>query len=1520
MQWGVFMFFLAMTVGDTRGQVLDFADQIIAESEPNDDPNFPQILPFDPFSDIFAIGVQGDLSDPRDVDAFGFEIQPDEQLDLKFELAQGTDLEITALAAGPDGFSYFAAGGIWRKEINNAQSQAEIVVTSSVLEEELGIDPNDLRVKDIAVTQVDDAIRIYLTLSGRGDVVEIDDLGNIRIVISEDQITARTGQSSAELVSIEILENGILVTPEADPNTNPIVTLETNFGDIVLELFQQDTPITVANFLDYVNTGFFDGLIFHRTIDNFVIQAGAYDPNLYNDFDPNFFLDPQWPRSPIFFHPPNDPITSEAFNQRRNNRGFVAMALSGSNADSGTSQFFINLVDNNFLDFDDPSPPPFTVFAEVIEGMEEVADVIGAGPTINISSFSDVPENPVIIERATTQTPTPLLFPVLVADAVSGQVLQVTENFDEVDFFARSSHITETLREEMLDNGPISLISGVTPLPRTPLADTDEPFGANAILSIEGSGLYPDGFYISQLGTAFGGDGSVTRVEPNEVEPAGARFIKLFDPTDEEQDVNPSALAFDSEGSFGGKLFVGTFGPSLGDDFDGQVFTLEPDGSLNNFVTSFVDMNGDPVIREPNVVDGFFDVTDMRFSDGGAFGNFLYVISENIDSNGAAEGGFSSDIWRVDPSGVAHLFAGQIADGVITLDFGTFGYGGDLYLGTFQNPARILRVDSSGNFTTLFNFAPLADSLAVSDLVFAPVNSLFNGGLLVSLQSGQENFLLEVDSNTDGFTTPTVWGRGITPGDVSSGDLVFDQAENLYVLQQADSQVTRLDYQNLLDYELLDMQIRSFIEEAEDPQEPGTPRAIAHVLLRSAEQPRLVSLGEAGDPADIATVVNPATLDVPNPDEEDETERVALTFDDQGDLFVFIQNSGSLRSGPFNDTSGLFDQLSEQVTTGDVDTNTDLQDSQIFQLAWADGGDLLAIGANGTQAADGAEPPSQEFDDAVINLGNTTFGSFTPQFETSISDLPQMTLALAGPDLDETLTVSLGELVEESFLDLTDGDYGVSIQSVGDLTGNYELLLARGGELENTVTVDEADGPVNLSLLDGDTLILQVTGLGQAALRVSQQPGSGTVLETHSLALTGTSGKTEVSLVNPSQPEQIFLESLTLGGSLSRLQYAGSVDSIDSTDGSTGKISLAEMGIVRNLDAPGYRFGEFHADVLGDPNVTARIFNARGLTTLLAGDIHNMTFLNSTTGNLYNRIIVDGVMTGSTFFGRFLKLLEVNNASNLDVAVDNCAFTITDTRGWIQEIQVKTGSVIDTTITGRKRIVLMEVRNGNLERCNITAANIGGKIGELLVLREEALPSENLGNIIDTQITAFLRIDRLHADGEISGTSTIGASSSFSSTVKLLTCGGTLSGSLNSVRLDRILVGYDQFAKRLPEPQNGEFTGADFTGSMNVTFRIKELNVTGMISGASVQVSSGNISEIFAEDGMENISFNSANLISRILVGYLNGKRGQIENEQADVSGTINARRLGRLYYTGENSADLSSVRRRGPIVDDVPN
>ena len=187
-----------------------------------------------------------------------------------------------------------------------------------------------------------------------------------------------------------------------------VVRIETNFGDMVISLLTDDAPETVENFLDYVESDFFDGLIFHRVVNDpnpFVIQAGAYDPNLYlanDDTDPNYFLNPNWTKDPNFFHVPNEPVDSEADNGFSNIRGTVAMALSGGDADSGTSQFFINLTDNSFLDAQD-----FTVFGEVIVGMElnGVVDTIGSVATQSIGdsgpfSMEDVPDanTPVIIE------------------------------------------------------------------------------------------------------------------------------------------------------------------------------------------------------------------------------------------------------------------------------------------------------------------------------------------------------------------------------------------------------------------------------------------------------------------------------------------------------------------------------------------------------------------------------------------------------------------------------------------------------------------------------------------------------------------------------------------------------------------------------------------------------------------------------------------------------------------------------------------------------------------------------------------------------------------------------------------------------------------------------------------------------------------------------------------------------------------------------------------------------------------
>jgi peptidyl-prolyl cis-trans isomerase B (cyclophilin B) len=156
---------------------------------------------------------------------------------------------------------------------------------------------------------------------------------------------------------------------------NPQVTIHTNHGDIRLELFPQDAPISVANFLQYANDGFYDGTIFHRVISHFMIQGGGITPDMQRK-------------------PTREPITNEATNGLKNRRGTIAMART-NDEHSATSQFFINVEVNGALNHKsmaDSREWGYTVFGKVIDGMD-VVDDIRFVPTTN-----DVPDEVVLIE------------------------------------------------------------------------------------------------------------------------------------------------------------------------------------------------------------------------------------------------------------------------------------------------------------------------------------------------------------------------------------------------------------------------------------------------------------------------------------------------------------------------------------------------------------------------------------------------------------------------------------------------------------------------------------------------------------------------------------------------------------------------------------------------------------------------------------------------------------------------------------------------------------------------------------------------------------------------------------------------------------------------------------------------------------------------------------------------------------------------------------------------------------------
>ena len=158
------------------------------------------------------------------------------------------------------------------------------------------------------------------------------------------------------------------------------VKLSTSSGEFVLELDEEKAPATVENFLAYVDDGFYNGTVFHRVIDGFMIQGGGFEAGMKEKQT-------------------RDPIANEAENGLKNDAYTIAMART-SDVDSATAQFFINVGNNDFLNFSAPTPQGFgyCVFGKVVEG-QDVVDKIKCVETGSAGFHSDVPVEDVVIER-----------------------------------------------------------------------------------------------------------------------------------------------------------------------------------------------------------------------------------------------------------------------------------------------------------------------------------------------------------------------------------------------------------------------------------------------------------------------------------------------------------------------------------------------------------------------------------------------------------------------------------------------------------------------------------------------------------------------------------------------------------------------------------------------------------------------------------------------------------------------------------------------------------------------------------------------------------------------------------------------------------------------------------------------------------------------------------------------------------------------------------------------------------------
>ena len=196
--------------------------------------------------------------------------------------------------------------------------------------------------------------------------------GLLTVVVLACGCSEKTNQAEADKKKVNLERN--IVKSQSN-----IVKLETSMGNIVIELDEQITPVTVKNFLGYVEAGFYDGVIFHRVIPGFMIQGGGFTKQMAKKET-------------------RDPIVNEAQNGLSNMRGTVAMART-NDPNSATAQFFINHGNNDFLNYIDDNKAGYAAFGKVTEGME-VVDAIASVETTTRNGMDDVPVEPVTIISA----------------------------------------------------------------------------------------------------------------------------------------------------------------------------------------------------------------------------------------------------------------------------------------------------------------------------------------------------------------------------------------------------------------------------------------------------------------------------------------------------------------------------------------------------------------------------------------------------------------------------------------------------------------------------------------------------------------------------------------------------------------------------------------------------------------------------------------------------------------------------------------------------------------------------------------------------------------------------------------------------------------------------------------------------------------------------------------------------------------------------------------------------------------
>ena len=1021
------------------------------------------------------------------------------------------------------------------------------------------------------------------------------------------------------------------------------------------------------------------------------------------------------------------------------------------------------------------------------------------------------------------------------------------------------------------------------------LASNFYQFNPTSLIYIDDHPVYPSGYYItqfSQSGLIGEGDGSVAYFIPNPADPDHAAYYRLYDPVNSpDKMIHPTALALAglSNAGFERSLFVANTGLDNNSKCDGGVYRVDGNNRLTPWVKHYYDRTGQRLWRDGNQITGFYDVYDMAFSAGESslYGNYLYLISENIDMNGEESGGHGSDLWRIDSEGSAYLFVENIMDAAGTMLFDAGGlYGQSLFVAPWTTGPSILRVNPDGSVET---WLTLDERYAILDMAIIPSDTgPLAGQMVLTLSDGFDRHLATINSDKQ----LNIWLSHIPVGNFPEGDITFNELGELVIIGTDQKCLIRLNFQEQIEKIPLDLRVH-----------PVTSHP--YLLMGGGHRSRLLDLGLYGISDEAYTAVMPDNIS------SDASGVTAFAFDLQDDIYIYHHESGHLLKGTRNPASGIYDYYRTIVTAEQL---KDANGKQwiVQSLAWQETNGLYALlkelDANQTLLVRIVESS----DDPVQTILNP---NAMDRMEIAVSGPSGFNASLEQDGMGIMLNESMGQYIDGP---LSPGTYIIQVSSQNESFGRYELLVGPEG-VRSELIINALNCPFLIQTVEGQRLAFNFLGRGQARLDLTINPLTNQVIAIDRITVEGTRNGTAFNLANIDEPGNISINQIILNSSLTNLTCEGSIGLFASNSDKKLSATVIGLGRIRTVQAPNMRVSQFSAVSLGDSDADELLpFELDSVSEMnVYGDICKIRLFNNDVYNKFDSLAISGRVVDSVLYAGNIEEFTIFNQNWQNQALVGSQLNID---GSLKSMLVYSGDFADCNLTCSGSIGEFIINNGNLENSEISCAqSASGSISEILVLGEAGV-EHNKGNIVNTLIHTGKSIKKIYAEGDMDQVTRIYAGSSLSPSnqIKEIACGGSCAAVISAPKISYLRCGYDRFGDR--QSENNSFQGGGFSGSMTSVYSITEVNVTGAIlQPATISTTGGSIGRVYTEDGF-NGTIQAKRTINVMMVGFIAGKTKNIANYNADVSGSIMAYKIGKLYYTGARVAAMTLPPRQGSI------